>query len=246
MPLPRFEVEVSVEYINPADLRVVFDDEITDEGIGDNRLYFDTSGIAWAALPLILAEEKEIVLVASQNALCANDFDGFVGEIMARRYPDGDVSDGALWGFSELDLGVISAVAALSAAGCITTTSCRGHQSRGEAHPLVRFTTSGDRLGLIRGAAETANCGLLLDAAGMLQLYGTEIEHFMSFAQVMYDKRHEFDLINTRVGQARDMHDDLLNDVPEPRIRDLEAASAHHADRRTETDPDQLAFFSEG
>lgn len=247
MSLPRFEVQVAVEYIDSAELRVVFDDEISDEGIGDNRLYFDTSGVEWASLPLILAEEREIIAAASQQAVGANDFDRSVGRVLAQRYPDDadDDTDGALRGFTEIDLGVISAVAALSAAGCITTTSCRGHALSGETHPLVRFTTSSDRLGLIRDSAESAGCGLLLDGAGMLQLYGTEVSHLMSFAQVMYNKRGKFDLINTRVGQARNMVGDLLRDVLDPRVRDLEAASARDDNRRTETDPNQLTLFDE-
>ena len=44
----------------------------------------------------------------------------------------------------------MSAVAALSAAGCVTTTSCRGHRRHGEPSPLVRFATDEQRLPVVQ------------------------------------------------------------------------------------------------
>ncbi|MEU4220960.1 hypothetical protein [Actinoplanes sp. NPDC026623] len=72
---------------------------------------------------------------------------------------DGLIDDVPLARFYRLDLGVMSAVAALVAGYALTTTSCRGHHSRrGESQPLVRFICDDTRLSLIAKAATTAGC----------------------------------------------------------------------------------------
>jgi hypothetical protein len=100
---------------------------------------------------------------------------------------------GHLARFYQLDLGVMSTVAALVAACALTTTSCRGHHSsRGERRPLVRFTCDEAPLPLVVSAARAAGCGLLLDSLGMLQLHGSDVQAFTRFAGEMAARREDF------------------------------------------------------
>lgn len=200
--LPTFTEPISIGRVDPDDLRVVWLEEAT-EGIGDNRLYFEIADVSWDEAAETIAAERELVGIAAAEARDPDDFDRVADQLVLDRYSgdwddDGPLDDGPLARFQGLDLGVMSAVASLIAAGALTTTSCRGHHSnQGERRPLVRFICDEHRLPAIVSAAESANCGLLLDPRGLLQLYATDVEAFLRFSDEMVARRKEFGALPT-------------------------------------------------
>jgi hypothetical protein len=200
---PKFDVEPEVAQVDPGSLRIVWLDEVLADGVGDNLMYEDISGTAWPEVEAVILEEDELIRGAADRATDADDFD-----------------EGPLSEFAGLDVGVMSAVAALSTAGCVTTTSCRGHHRHGEPSPLVRFATEEQRLPVVQAAASNARCGLLLDKDGMLQLCAANVLALVEFARQMLQRRQAFDVIETPVPCERppDAVIDFLSDI---RRRDL-------------------------
>ena len=218
--LPMFDVEPEVAQVDPGLLRVVWLDEVLADGVGDNLMYEDISGTAWPEVEAVILEEDELIRAAADRATDSDDFDQLVNYELEQRYPGDDFDEGPLSEFAGLDVGVMSAVAALSAAGCVTTTSCRGHSRHGEPSPLVRFATDEQRLPVVQAAAANARCGLLLDEDGMLQLYAANVLAFVEFARQMLQRCQAFDAIQTPVPSERlpGAVIDFLSDI---RRRDL-------------------------
>lgn len=201
--VPDFDLEIEIVPIDPELLRVIWTDEVSSDGVGDNRLYEDFSGTDWTDVRDVIEAESALLQEASQRSANVDEFDLAISDILEERYPEDDTAEGLLPDFLSLDLGVMSAVAALSASGSITTTSCRGHRARGEATPLVRFTTDETRLAHIQAAASNSRCGLLLDGDGMLQLYATNILSFVAFARELLKARSIFDANTSMVACDR-------------------------------------------
>ena len=220
--LPHFDVDVEVAAINPDLLRVIWLDDVSADGIGDNRMYEDLSGTEWSEVQAVIDEEAPLVRSAAQRATDADEFDQILNRTLAELYPDDNSDEGPLARFIALDAGVMSAVAALSAAGCVSTTSCRGHRRRGEPCPLVRFAADELRLTPILDAASRAGCGLLLDEDGMLQLYAVDTLAFVAFARELLLRRDALDAIETRVARQRP-HKYVGDFVTDVRRRDLKS-----------------------
>jgi hypothetical protein len=201
--LPRFEVDPVVSEIDPGMLRVIWLDDAMTDGIGDNRHYQDIDGVTWQEVEDLIAAESDMVSAAASRALDFGDFDRIIDHEFASQCEDDDDDDGLLSDYVTFDVGVISAATALSAAGCVTTTSCRGHETRGEPNPLVRFTSDQQRLQAVRSAASSAGCGLLLDSEGMLQLYAPDVMCMIEFAREMLARRQQFSAVTTQVAVQR-------------------------------------------
>jgi hypothetical protein len=199
---------------------VLWLDDVSSDGIGDNRAYEDLSGVEWPEVEAVVAEEDALLRRAAAQAADADEFDRLLDRELEDRYPGDDFDEGPLSPFIALDVGVISAVAALSASGCVSTTSCRGHRVSGEPSPLVRFTADERRLPVIQAAADHAGCGLLLDQDGMLQLYAADVLAFVAFARELLMRREALDAIESTVAIQRppEFAGDLETDV---RRRDL-------------------------
>ncbi len=220
--LPRFNIEIEIARIDPVLLRVIWIDEVSSDGVGDNRLYEDFSGAEWTEVQAVTDAEEGLLQEAAQRAADIDDFDRIVDHMLEEQYPGDEFDEGPLSRFAGLDAGVMSAVAALSASGCISTTSCRGHRVRGEPSPLVRFTADEERLIHVLAAVSSSGCGLLLDEDGMLQLYAMNVLAFVAFARELQQARHALDSIETVVPQERPPSN--LGDFTTVRWRDLEAA----------------------
>jgi len=126
--VPHFDLEIEIAPIDPELLRVIWIDEVSTDGVGDNRLYEDFSGTDWTDVQDVIEAESALLQEASQRSASADEFDLAIDEILEGNYPDDD--EGSVSWFLGLDLGVMSAVAALSASGSIPTTSCRGTGGR--------------------------------------------------------------------------------------------------------------------
>ncbi|MBF9131391.1 hypothetical protein I0C86_20845 [Plantactinospora sp. S1510] len=216
--LPTFPGLVTVEPVDPEDLRVVWLEE-ADEGVSDNQLYFVIAEVTWSEVQAAIDGERELIALAKAQATTDDDFDSVADQLVEDRYTgdwddDGLIDDGPLARFYPLDLGVMSAVAALVAGYALTTTSCRGHHSRrGEPKPLIRFICDDTRLPLIAAAATNAGCGMRLDSGNMLQLYGPDIDAITRFAEEMVSQRPRFDgLPADSAFESRTSYGDYLDD----------------------------------
>lgn len=218
--LPQFDVEPEVAQVDPGSLRVVWLDEVLADGIGDNLAYQDISGTAWPEVEAVITEEDALIRAAADRAIDGDDFDRLVNYELRQRYPGDDFDEEPLSEFADLDVGVMSAVAALSASGCVTTTSCRSHRRHGEPSPLVRFATDEQRLPIVQAAASSAHCGRLLDEDGMLQLYAGNVLALVEFAREMLQRRQAFDAIEAPVPCER-LPDAVIDFLTDIRRRDL-------------------------
>lgn len=115
--LPHFEVDIEVAEIDAGCLRVVWLDEVMADGVGDNLRYEDISGTSWQEVNAVIAEETDLIGSASLRAVDGDDFDRIADTELRELYVADDVDEGPLAAFADLDVGVMSAVAALSASG---------------------------------------------------------------------------------------------------------------------------------
>ena len=242
--LPRFDVEVRIDEINPELLRVIWIDEVA-EGIGDNRLYGDVTGTNWSEVEPVIAAEEALLKAAESNAVDAADFERIVRETIGEQYPGDDFDEGPLSAFLMLDGGVMAAVAALSAAGCVPTTSCNGNYGHGEPHPSVRFSTDECRLPLIRYASARSGCGLIMDSLGMLQVYAADVLAMVEFARQMAAFQHDFEAIDSEVACERPDDEYLYEYDDDLRRRDLHAVHNQMQRDQVVECPGQLSLFGD-
>lgn len=85
-----------------------------------------------------------------------------------------------------LNVGTAAAVLALSAAGCVTVSSCNGQPSHQYDRPIVAFWMQPPRYALIDAAAAASECGLEASANGLVILYAADIRRFPRFARAIH------------------------------------------------------------
>jgi hypothetical protein len=97
-----------------------------------------------------------------------------------------------------MDVGVAGLVFVLSAAGYATCYSCRGHAGiMTDRVPQVRLATEPDRLDLLVGYVERAECGLEMDGDGLVTAYAPTILGLHKLARLMADDRTVFDAMES-------------------------------------------------
>jgi len=142
------------------------------DGEGVNRLFCDLSGMPWAIVErLIEYEEPKVSAVDSREA--------GTDDVFERR----DVDP-----WFGLDLGVASAVGALSAANCFPVWSCNGEPKHTESLPTILFRARVTRVPDLLEVAEEAGCGLINNFEH-LELYATHVRHFIAFARALLARR---------------------------------------------------------
>jgi hypothetical protein len=139
------------------------------------------------------ALEVEIArLGAAAGAKTAEEFDDLV---------DGDLEDWEQIAVCGLDVGVAAAVMALNAAGCVTSTSCRGHPglaTRERDYPQIRVFADRARGALVAEAVAAAGCGLDLDNEGVGLLWAPSVQETIALAGQLISMRPRFDLVGPR------------------------------------------------
>lgn len=85
-----------------------------------------------------------------------------------------------------LDVGTAAAVVALSAAGCVTASSCNGQPGHQYHRPTIAFWTQPNGFALVDAAATDSECGLKNGAHGLVILYAPEIARFPRFARAVH------------------------------------------------------------
>ena len=139
------------------------------------RGYGDMRGETWGNASETLEMEREFLglmpgdLSAAEAALCAGDRFELRG----------------------LDLGVASAVVALSAANCAPIASCNGGANHHEDYPCVTFYCPKVRLPDLLKAAELAGCGLESGGDGSAVLYADNVEPLLLFAEKLIEMRDQ-------------------------------------------------------
>ena len=90
-----------------------------------------------------------------------------------------------------LDVGVASAVVALSAANCAPFSSCNGEVGHHEVHPCIGFYCRKGRVPNLLKAAEIACCGLTIGEAGFVVLYARSVAPLLRFAERLIGMRNQ-------------------------------------------------------
>ncbi len=142
----------------------------------------------------MIAEERRRLAVLDARSPDAPTFDA-----MARDLFDRDQSPDSPWSMvGELEFGVAGLVVALSAAGCVTASSCRGHVHEHDAVPYVLFRCDPDRAASVARACTTIGCGFG-DVADMLVIHGYSVAALLDLADLLVERRAEFDRIPASV-----------------------------------------------
>lgn len=147
---------------------------------------------SWSEATEALEIERDRLAVAAR----ADNPDEFEDRL------DGDLEDWEQLGTYGLDLGVAAAVLALSASGCVTSTSCRGHAGRSgpdRDYPKVRFFSDRERGDLVSRAAASAGCGFGVDDEGVGMIWAPSVAEMMDFAAELSSRRSAFDALVPRL-----------------------------------------------
>ena len=160
----------------------VIDPEALEAGddagyLAGNAMFQDLSGLTWAEAAAAVAGEAELIV----RLTSAKDLEAEADLVDEERYAAFDDAE-ALW---NLDVGVIGAVAVLSALSCAPIGSCNAGGFGGKhqaSHPYVAFALPRARADELLALAEAAAVGLVLDADGLAQLYSDRDLGLANFA----------------------------------------------------------------
>ena len=152
-------------------------------GPGCNREYENLGGITWSEVEETLGyESRELERHGADQAIVEEcEDDDSVME--ATEYLKG------------LDLGVASSVLALSAAQCVTFSSCNGGalgDFHHERHPLVSFFPKRKWIPVLLECARKSGTGLENQDGGALQLYADDLRKMVVFAKELLARKNEF------------------------------------------------------
>lgn len=155
--------------------------------LGGNHEYVDLRHISWAEAVDIADEERGII----DRIERADDPDAEWTVIEEELEEDPGL-------MVLIDLGIASTVAALSAAGCITVSSCNGGaygDHHHERYPLVAFYARRQHVPLLLGAAERAGVGIENDPDGAVVVYADAIDRMPMFAAALIEDRAGFEAL---------------------------------------------------
>lgn len=178
---PHFDVEIE-RSIEPEHLAWPEPGEAMDESsLGCNRNYVDLRRLPWLEARRVYSVEEKIFarIEASQDP--DKEYELVVEELYEDPYD--------IYG---LDIGVASAVVALSAARCVPFSSCNGGAFGGshhESHPVVAFFAQPETTPLLLECAEEANSGLSMGKFGNLVVYADDIRNMRAFAHALFKRR---------------------------------------------------------
>jgi hypothetical protein len=165
--------------VDPALIRWPMKDILSgQDGESVNRLFCNLAGMPWPTVEKLIQYEEEGLARVESGA-----------------EEDEEESEDEEWDEWEnpkhlfgLDLGVASAVAALSAANCFPVSSCNGEPDHNEPLPTILFRSRVARVPDLIEAAEAADCGLI-NNCDSLELYAAHVRNLVDFARALL-KRH--------------------------------------------------------
>lgn len=183
-----FNVDTRQE-VDLAKLRWPHRSEIQGDDVAPagNQHYQDLRGFSWSDVAEALRLEAQLIERLEVADVSARVESLIVDELVAA----GDAT-----GFHPLcglDVGVASAVLALSAAGAIPAASCNGGafgSFHAAANPYVAFYARPRRFLVIQGWAKDAGLGLEVTDAGVAVLHANRIADFLAFASMALAVQH--------------------------------------------------------
>jgi hypothetical protein len=173
--------------------------------LGCNRSYFDLRGVGWRAVSEMIVTERRVM----RQLQTAPDMVAAYENLKEQWEEDCEFP---LWG---LDLGVASAVVALSAARCIPFTSCNagafGDGPHPESYPLVAFYMRRATAQLIIDSASSTCVGLHQDSYGTVHVYARTVSDLHKFAEALYARRTEIRAVRLREPSGKLKNQDALD-----------------------------------
>ena len=176
--MAEIEIRRELNIDSLAELSPAEASEAEEQGyLAGNRSYRDLRGSGWEDVRRALDLERALVdriEAADDPAAAESEFD----ELRLQALDPIEELCG-------LDVGIASAVLAISALGAIPVSSCNGgcfggpHQAR---HPYVAFYLPKDRAARVLDLAEAADIGLFVGQDGIAQVYGRAIRDLLRFA----------------------------------------------------------------
>lgn len=173
--------------IVPARLAVLSEAEADggeDNGLEGNHHYRDLRAVDWDLVAAALQAEAALFARFRAAADLDAEYEAWREELEAADTPEDD--------FYGLDLGVISAVFALSAIGAVTVRSCNAGGFGGrhaETYPLITMFLPRKHVAEIMAAAQAADVGLEMLESGLVELYGRTDFDLHRFAQAALARR---------------------------------------------------------
>jgi len=161
-----------------------------DSGLGANRQYEDLRNMSWVLVQEAFDAEQAAIKEFILTWRDGDDEAEFDDDDEEDDWEQGELDP--LWG---LDMGVASAVLALSAAGCVPFTSCNGGAFGGghyEKYPLVGFYLPLQLATILPRIVAEAGVGLYQHGGGVFQVYANEIPAMMRFAERMLAHQGDF------------------------------------------------------
>lgn len=184
---PNFDVELSRQ-VRIDELGWPEPGEATSENcLGCNRAYMDLRRFSWTDARRALAEEGQLI-ARIENAEDPKEEYSIIEE-------DYDESGVALYG---LDMGVASTVIALSAARCVSFSSCNAGALGGnhhEVYPVVAFYARPEAANLLLEIAAEVDVGIENGEYGCLVMFSDDIRKFPKCADAMIHRRGEFNAL---------------------------------------------------
>ena len=181
---PRFDVTIERRVVPERLAWPASGEAMNESPLGCNRSYVDLRRLTW--LEARRAYSVEDVLLARIEASSTPDEEYHL--IEDELYEDSE-------GIYGLDIGVASAVIALSAARCVPFSSCNGGAFGGchhESHPVVALFARPETTSLLVECAEEADCGLISGEIGNLVVYANDIRNMRAFSSAVIGGRSAF------------------------------------------------------
>ncbi|MGE0294498.1 MAG: hypothetical protein AB7P97_19265 [Hyphomonadaceae bacterium] len=177
--------------------------ESAEQELGGNRRYEDLRAFGWSDVATALEIERDVIAQITALDLTADEEklghrEEAAWEILEELEAAQDTWSmwgGPLWG---LDVGVASAVIAVSAAGCVPFSSCnagafgRHHNS---TYPNVGFYMRAPTLPTMLACAERAGVSLTPGYDGSALLLAKNVDDLLAFASACYDASEQFDAV---------------------------------------------------
>lgn len=177
--IPRWEVDRRIE-VDLSLLHWPSEREFRKwrDGHHANRDFVDVRGAQWSEVRELLDAERR--LVAEASLTCSHS--GVFMEKLESLAEKSNFRDEFLE-IPSFDVGIISTVWAISAAGCAPFTSCAGHRDP----PHVDFYAKAGLIPILKEAAEMAETGLVNNSEGRLEVFAESIPRMLRFAESLME-----------------------------------------------------------
>lgn len=200
----KFVVEIARD-LKPEELGWYSPDADPQESLGINRRYEDLRAFNWGDVQAVLEIERDVIAQIEAMEFDEDDEDAEFSTPEDAAASILDTHEAAqdtcsFWGgpLFGLDLGVASAVIAVSAVRCVPCSSCNAGAlggSHNEAYPCVAFYMRPQLAPGLTACAEKAGVGLSNGWDSSALLYADGVDGMMAFAQACLDAQAEIDAI---------------------------------------------------